>query len=740
MDPLIGKSLGPYVLVERLGAGGMGAVYRAVHRMLDQPRALKILPPNLAAEETFVERFQREARTAARLRHPNIVQIHDVGEHQGAYYIAMELVEGRSLRDVLHTDGSLSLVRATRLLRPLAEALDFAHAGGVVHRDVKPANVLVGSDDRVTLVDFGIARAGEAASLTRTGMMVGTPEYLAPEMLRGTGGGPSADLYALAVVAYEMLCGRPPFAGLNTPAMLYAQLHTIPPAPRSLRADLPAAVEAALLRQLAKDPPERYPTGAAFVHALVNAPRTPTRLDPEEAPTPPYGVAVLAEPRPRAGPPAMGIRPHPRIARPEAADRWPRTAAPLGRRGAVSAGSRSGLWGMAALLGVLALTGGVLALGSLWWLGLPADVDPASVSTAAAQPTGTSNRPTVVVEQTIPAAALAAAAAVGAAAAAPPPSETPAPPPATAVARTTAVTPPASAGRATEVARLEMLSHGFWSVTFAPDGQTLALASGDYAVRRSRGTDLAVLGTLRGHFDRVSTVAFAPDGQTLASGAWDRWVQLWRPTDGAWLRTLEGHTGPVRSVVFAPDGQTLASASWDRTVRLWRVADGTPLRTLEGHADGLLGVAFAPDGQTLASASQDSTVRLWRVADGAVLHTLQGHTHGVLGVAFAPDGQTLASASQDMSVRLWRVSDGVGLRTLQGHTGPVSSVAFAPDGQSLASASEDNTVRLWRTADATALRTIEGHTGPVTSVAFAPDGQTLASASFDNTVRLWRAR
>ena len=229
MDPLVGRALGPYELQVRLGAGGMGTVYRAVHRRLRQQRAVKVLPGNLAADPTFVQRFEREARVAAELRHPNIVVVHDVDDENGIYYIAMELLQGRSLRDLIREESPVPIDRALNLLEQLAQALDYAHARSVVHRDIKPGNVFVGNGDHVTLVDFGIARAADGTALTGSGIM-GTPEYMAPEMLRGEGTGQTSDLYALGIVAYELLTGRLPFTGTNTPAIMYAQVHTPPTA------------------------------------------------------------------------------------------------------------------------------------------------------------------------------------------------------------------------------------------------------------------------------------------------------------------------------------------------------------------------------------------------------------------------------------------------------------------------------------------------------------------------------
>jgi serine/threonine protein kinase len=272
VDRLAGRALGPYDLEELLGSGGMGAVYRATHRRLGQPRALKVLPPSLALDQGLVARFDREANLAAGLQHPNIVQIHDIGAADGFHYIAMQLVEGVSLRQRLGADGPLPLAAALPLLRQLAEALEYAHARGVVHCDLKPANILVGPSGRVTLVDFGIARAVGGPGPTAGSMAAGTPEYMAPESVGGQKKGPSVDQYALGVVAYEMLTGQVPFARdndrMDSMAVLFAQVHTPPPPPSALVPAIPSGLDAILLKQLAKDPSQRYPSSVAFVEAL----------------------------------------------------------------------------------------------------------------------------------------------------------------------------------------------------------------------------------------------------------------------------------------------------------------------------------------------------------------------------------------------------------------------------------------------------------------------------------------
>ena len=278
MDHLIGRSLGQYRLIAVLGAGAMGTVFHAEQVALLQPRAVKVLRPELAADPRFVERFLREARLAAALRHPNIVQIYDADRSGGFHYIAMELVAGHTLSELRREGGRLSFGRTVDLLRQVAAALDYAHGGDpergkrtVIHRDVKSGNIMVGPDGHVTLLDFGLARAAQGTAFTMPGGPSGTPAFMAPEVIAGAEATPSADLYSLGVVAYELLTGYVPFRAPTATAIMYAHVHLPPPSPRSLQPLLPEAAEEVLLRQLAKDPSERFPDATSFVGALTNA-------------------------------------------------------------------------------------------------------------------------------------------------------------------------------------------------------------------------------------------------------------------------------------------------------------------------------------------------------------------------------------------------------------------------------------------------------------------------------------
>lgn len=273
-DPLIGTALGSYELVGRIGAGDLGVVYRAYHRLLGQERALKLLPAHLSDDQEYVEPFIREARLAASLKHPNIVQLHDVGIDERFYYTVMELLPGQSLTELLRVRHRLPSARSLHLLEQLAGALDYAHDRDIAHHDLKPANIMVGPGDHATLVDFGIARALDGTQLTSTGRDIGTVAYLAPETILGTGGGITADQYAVGVLAYELLVGRLPFPGSDTEAVMEAHAHQPPPPPREIRPELTEAVEQVLLRQLSKNPDERYHTLIELVMALRTAMET----------------------------------------------------------------------------------------------------------------------------------------------------------------------------------------------------------------------------------------------------------------------------------------------------------------------------------------------------------------------------------------------------------------------------------------------------------------------------------
>jgi serine/threonine-protein kinase len=302
-EQAIGRTLdGKYRIDGFLKRGGMGSVYRGTHLLLNKPVAIKLIRPELVTSHDVVERFFREARAAAKLSHPNIVTVHDLGQTEdGTLYIAMEIVEGKSLKDVIVEGGPWNPARALRFCRGVASALSVAHRNGIVHRDLKPQNIMVCRDsegnESPKLLDFGIAKTLEPDSpaLTSTGMVLGTPHYMSAEQAKGLPADQRSDIYALGVILYEMLVGKVPFDDKSIPSILVKHLTESPKPPSSLRGDIPREVETLVLRCLEKDPQRRFQSADDLGKALADRLDTAAHpiLDPTVATVPLHEQATV---------------------------------------------------------------------------------------------------------------------------------------------------------------------------------------------------------------------------------------------------------------------------------------------------------------------------------------------------------------------------------------------------------------------------------------------------------------
>ena len=641
-----GSMLAGYRLEAQVGAGGMAVVFRARDQRLGRLVALKILAPALTADSAFQRRFIAESRAAAAVDDPHIIPVYEAGEAGGVLFIAMRFVIGGDLRRVLDREGPLAPGRAAEFLSPVASALDAAHGAGLVHRDVKPANILVdarpGRPDHVYLSDFGVSKGAVSVSLTGTGQFVGTPEYSAPEQIEGRAVDGRTDQYALACVAYQLLTGATPFERDQGMAVLLAHLSAPPPSLWSRRPGLPAAADQVLARGMAKVPEKRFGSCKDFADALREALGL--------APYYPRGAASASgHPQTEIFSPSPGF-PGP------AADAVPTVT----KTAPTPAYSVAGQTGAGPDIGPAAPPGD----------GEQHATPPRLAHTLTGHTGGWFNHSVNSVAFSPDGQLLASGSSD----------------------KRVRLWDPATGEH---LRTLTGHTSYVRAVAFSPDGQLLASGSSDKRVRLWDPATGEHRRTLTGHTGYVMTVAFSPDGRLLASGGEGKTVRLWDPATGRHRRTLTALTGDVRAVAFSPDGRLLASGSSDNTVRLWDPATGEHRRTLTGHTGSVSAVAFSPDGRLLATCSWDNTVRLWDPATGEHWRTLTGLTGYVMTVTFSPDGQLLASGGFDNTVRLWDLATGGPWPRLPGHTKRVNCVAFSPNGRLLASCSNDKTVRLW---------------------------------------------
>jgi eukaryotic-like serine/threonine-protein kinase len=760
-----------YEVLQELGRGGMGVVYQARQTELGRPVALKMILAGAYAAAADLARFKAEAEAIARLQHPHIIQIHEIGEHEGLPYFSLELCPGGSLDKKL-SGTPLPPASAAALVEQLARAVQAAHEKGVIHRDLKPANVLLAEDGSPRLTDFGLARKLDGAGQTASGAVMGTPSYMAPEQAAGQSRqvGPAADVYALGAILYECLTGRPPFRAATTLDTVRQVLTKEAVPPRQLNAQVPADLETICLKCLQKEPGKRYATAEALAEDLRR-----------------FGAREPIRARP--------------VGRLERVAKWAR------RRPTA-----------AALLGVSALSLVVLAAGGLFFTSRLAernrelveqrdraktlagqeaearkDADAQRAAAVAARQQAEAQLSHVHAERGL--RLLEAGTALGLLD--------------LLAARRAAEDVPRlrqsrtllwSGWEAAYSGRLEQVLPSQAAVTamaFAPEGRTLATREQDGTIRLWDFSTARARGTIRTPQARAGAkLAFAPDGETLrlhwrvgglGSGAqtWD--VATGRPLtppikasrpeekvclspDGRWLITCAGATlqqrdartgkprgpswkaaGPVAALLWSPDGKLVVTLG--NQLQWWDAATGkphapcTPAPDRKRVTTSPNPLAFSPNGRWLICrfpTFQTETVLVHDAATGKPLGppVTVDSLHGEVRVS--PDGTTLATVRsglgglQEGRVQLWRTATGKARGAPLQPEGDAACLAFSPDSRLLATGGRDGAARLWEVETGRPHGPSLGHAGQVTGVAFGPDGRLLATLDEGGTVRLWQ--
>jgi WD40 repeat protein/serine/threonine-protein kinase RIO1 len=772
-DPLIGQSIGGVKLVRVISEGGMGRVYEGRQENPRRTVAVKLVKPGVATEK-LLRRFEFEAQVLARLSHPGVAQIFAAGTHgegQAAQpYFVMEYISGAKPLTQYAEDLKLSTHDRLTLFRKVCDAVAYGHQKGVIHRDLKPGNILVNASGEPKVIDFGIAKTTDSDMALTTlqtdvGRLIGTYQYMSPEQFDAD---PHAidvrsDVYALGVILYELLTGQPPY---DLKRCLVPEIGSIirqqDPTPiatvnKTLRRDIGVIAG----KCLEKDKIRRYGSASELASDVGRY----LSGEPIAAVAPSLwdGVVRLARRHKAAAAAVFGVAVslvltvaavslfyiRAEHARKEADEQRclatvAREAEAEQRRSAEQSTAVAQAEGYLAKrrLYVASLYKLMMALATPQRLqckkayeeardayldvkegtgALPCELQVLGTELDGSVSVITGHRGAVVAVAYSPEGSRVVTASDDA------------------VARIWGV----STGDL--LVTMRDSDAPVLCVAFSPDGRLVATGAGDSIVRLFDAETGDVIRRIKVHGAPVSAIAFSHDGSCLATGSLDAQARIVDVETGDLLGTLNGHTARINSVCFSPDGRRLATASDDATARVWDGgasgphAEVAPLVVLDGHVLDVTSVCFSPDGKRIATGGTDATVRLWDAETFAAVAVMRGHERRVTAVAFSPDGRRIATGSFDTTARLWDANTYESLAILKGHDNLVIALAYSPDGRQLATGSRDATARIWSVASPNPLAVLSGHRARLNAICFSPGGRRVATASDDGTAQLWDA-
>jgi WD40 repeat protein/tRNA A-37 threonylcarbamoyl transferase component Bud32 len=635
-----------YRIIQPLGGGGFGRTFLATDEdKLNAHCVVKQLAPQVqgtSALNKATELFHEEAQRLEQLgEHPQIPTLYAYFGQDHYLYLVQQLIQGQTLRQELQQQGTFSEEKIWQLLRELLPVLKFVHENQVIHRDIKPDNIMRRAfpeanslypnapQGNLVLIDFGVAKQITIASVDHTGTSIGSHGYAPMEQMKYGFAYPASDLFSLGVTCFYLLTGI-------YPSHLYMEqgYGWVTHWQENLQSPISTKLQQVLNKFLQKELEYRYQSADEVLQDLQQQPQSdslpqfPIVKPPEihqKAPVSPITLIQSQIQLPKISLPKKLI-----------------------------------LGGIFLLLGLG---------GFVYWQGLPLNGhtgDVNSLSFSPIPPSPIQNQIALGLEKTLASGSDDKTVKIW------------------------------DLKYKKEVRTFRGHSGKVYAVAISPDNQSVVSGSNDKTLKIWDFNTGKAIRTLSGHQGLISSVAITPDGQTVVSGSYDKTLKMWNVNTGEEIRTLKGHSGEVLSVAISPNGEKIASGSADRSIVIWHLKTGKEILKIPAHTLDVNALAISPNGQLLLSGSDDKTIKLWNLNTGKALRTFEGHLADVNAIAFSPNGEYIATGSDDKTVKLWNLNTGEAIQTFKGHSAEVYAVAFSPDGKTLVSGSKDKTIRIWQ--------------------------------------------